>query len=486
MNAHQEVKKPLALPGPFSSFKAWVLYILPVLFLISPYIVFNYAIFFFLIPYLYIVYSGTKISSPYVIGSVFISALIILLPVILYNPFVYIIGIIIAAGFFLVFLYATRLLVNSLKGSALSVFAPCVVWTALLYAFNVRSILSSMFDIGVLFPVSAPTIWYVGSIGITVLIILLNSAIAKFLARRDYFSISVAYIILTLFIVSFLFSLTKDSGYLHESNKPVKVTLVQGALRSRTLIGYKDNIDDRIKRYIALSSKAGYNNTDLVVWPEYTFPIDLINRFPVKAQPVFDEIKRSGKTFIIGTLLDDPVKKRVHYDAALVIGGSGNIEETYYSNNPFVFSKGITSRKANNKLYVKDAGLVVCWEEFSSKVFSDYVSSGAKYFITLLSDVDLDNSWFKRYVTFFPRARAAESMRYIARVTQTGITEVISPFGRVLKSIPADREGYLTGDIYKIDKKTFYSVHGDILTRIFLIFMVLAFLVYNIKKKVSS
>ena len=483
MNSHQEVKNSLALPTP--ALKPWVLYLLLVLFLIAPYVISNNIVFLFLIPYLYLVYSGARISSAYVTGAIVTSAFIILLPVILYNPLVYIVGILIATGFFLAFLYVSKFLVTRFKGSILSLFVPCVVWAGLLYVFNVKSLLSSMFDIGVLFPTSAPLIWYIGSIGLTILIILFNSAVAKYLAERDKFSLLVAFAIAIVFIASFLFSSLKDPSYLYGKEKPVKVTLVQGALRSRNLFGYKDNIEERIKRYISLSSKSGYNNTDLVVWPEYTFPIDLVKRFPTAAQPVFDEIKRSGKTFIIGTLLDDPVKKNVHYDSAIVIGGDGNIKETYYSNSPFVFIRGITSRASNSNLYIKDAGLVICWEEFSPKVFRDYVSSGARYFVTLLSDVDLDNSWFKRYVTFFPRARAAESMRYVARVTQTGITEVINPFGKVLKSIPIDKEGYLTADIYKIDKKTFYSVYSDILTRIFVILMALSFLVYGVKKAVA-
>ena len=62
---------------------------------------------------------------------------------------------------------------------------------------------------------------------------------------------------------------------------------------------------------------------------------------------------------------------------------------------------------------------------------------------------------------------------------------MINPFGKVLKSIPIDKEDFLTADIYKIDKKTFYSIYGDILTRIFVVLMALSFLVYGVKKAVA-
>jgi apolipoprotein N-acyltransferase len=448
--------------------------ILPILilFLISPYVISNYMAFFFLIPCLYLIYSSESFNHRLFLATVIIFAMIALLPVVLYNPFIYLLGSAIIAVFLFAFFAISRIIVKRLNG-AISIFVPCVVWALLLYMFNFKSVLASMFDIGVLAPMSAPMIWYTGSIGLTILIVLFNSAAARFFAKRDRLSLILTILIAASFAGSFIFSAVKDPGYLSAAKKPVKVALIQGAIPSRTLFGYKDNVDKRIKRYVDLSSKVD-SAVDIVVWPEYAFPTDVIARFPDKAKPVFDQIKRSDKTFVIGSIRDDPVKKGVHYDSALVIGPDGNIAQTYYSPKPFVFSKNITAGQFDGKLYIDSAGIVICWEEFGAKIFRDYVNSGAEYFIALLSDVDLDHSWLKRYVTFFSRARAAENMRYLARSTQTGVTELISPFGKVIASIPADKAGYLAGDIYKVSSKTFYSVHGDILTRIFLVLMALS------------
>ena len=50
-------------------------------------------------------------------------------------------------------------------------------------------------------------------------------------------------------------------------------------------------------------------------------------------------------------------------------------------------------------------------------------------FCRFSQNTDLDYSWFKRYTSYFVRARAAENFRYIARATQTGVTEIINPYG---------------------------------------------------------
>ncbi len=453
-----------------------------VIFLVSPYAISNYAAFFFLIPLLLSLYSGKIYSRGFIASAFGASGLIALLPIIKYNPFIYILGAIMVFLFMSAFFAISKFLIDMLGDSILSVFAPGAVWAGLLYIFNFKSLLSSMFDVGVLVPMSAPVIWYVGATGITTLLILFNSAAAKYIAKKDRAPLVLAAVIASAFIASFIFSANAIQNYPRKTEKPVKVALIQGGVEKRTLLGYKDNIDRRIKRYMDLSASVD-GSADIVAWPEYAFPLDVINRFPAKAKPVFDEIKRSGKTFIIGSIRNDPIQEGVYYDAALVIGGDGSIKDTYYSSMPFVFSRHVTSRQFKDKLYAGNAGLVLCWEEFSPKIFRDYVNAGAEYFITMLNDIDLDRSWFKNYVTFFPRARAAENMRYIARVTQTGLTDIIGPLGNIVKSLPPDKPGALTAEIYRIQEKTFYSVNGDLMNRLFVIAAIFAFLFAGIRRR---
>ena len=116
-------------------------------------------------------------------------------------------------------------------------------------------------------------------------------------------------------------------------------------------------------------------------------------------------------------------------------------------------------------------GIIICWEEFTPAVARHYADLGAEYFVTMVNNAEFDSSGLKKYVSFFMRARAAENLRYVARIGQTGLTQIINPFGKVIGSILPDKEGYLAGELYHIRKRTFYSKHGDILTKVFLILM---------------
>jgi len=287
-----------------------------------------------------------------------------------------------------------------------------------------------------------------------------------------------------MFVGSFVFSALQSPDSLHASDRPTKIALIQGGVPRNSIFGYEEDLDERIKKYINLSQKAiNEEKPDIVAWPEYTLPIDLMNMFPQKMQPILDTIKKNRATFVIGSLLSEKSKKDYNYDAALIFSRDGSVEDIYYSQDPAIFNKNVYPKTNGNKLYLDNVGIVLCWEELNSDIFREYVNGGARYFISLSNNADLDYSLLERYASFFSRARAAENARYLARATQTGITQIIDPFGKVVRALPAGRPAFLAGEVYDIRKKTFYSRHGDILTKGLIILMVLSALVGEIVAK---
>lgn len=443
---------------------------LPVgLFSISPYIINSNLVFIFLMPLLYSLYTkDLKIVIIFALSAALASCAIVLSPVAILKPGLYLLGTAVASSFIAIFVIASASLMRSLKGSIVSIFIPCIVWLGLLYVWNFNSIAVSIFDIGVLFPMSAPLIWFTGSIGLTALILLFQSAVAAWLVRKDAISFFIASSLAAVFLAAFIFSSVSSPASLHDRPEPERVALIQGGLPVRSAFGYKDNFNARIARYLELSARAGEYKPDIVIWPEYTFPVDIISRFPEQARPVLDAVKRSGRIFVIGTMLDDPDNKAIHYDGALILSKDGAIADTYYSSRPLTIGNIARPPEKDKRLYAGGGGITVCWEEANEKIFRDYARAGAEYFISLSSNVDLDNSWLKKYASFFTRARAAENARYIARSTQTGITQIVGPYGKVLAKAVSDKPLFLSGYIYKVRTETFYSAHGDIFARIFL------------------
>ncbi|MGB3241648.1 MAG: nitrilase-related carbon-nitrogen hydrolase, partial [Candidatus Omnitrophota bacterium] len=451
--------------------------IIAAIFFASPYMVSNYLVFVFLVPVLCLLYSKKEIKNTHLMLFSFAVTFIVLLPVITYDAGTYLFGVLLSSFFITAFLLISKILIKRLRHNIFSIFIPGIVWVLLIYLMNVKSLMASAFDIGVLFPVSAPLIWYTGSIGLTLLIVLFNSSIARFLIKKDKPSLMVASSLLAVFLFSIVFSLTQNPDGLIDPGSSRKVALIQGDIPGKSWSGFKENLDDRIERYIDLSEKAGKEEVDLIVWPEYTLPVDLMNRFPAKMKPIISEIKKSGTVHVIGSMLTDKSDKDRNYNTALIFGRNGSVEDIYYSRDPAIFNRNVIPAKKGEKLFLGKTGITLCWEEINERVFRDYSKLGAEYFISMSSNTDLDYSWFKRYVSFFSRARAAENMRYLARASQTGVTQIIDPFGRIVKKVPPDRSTYLTGKVYGVSKKTFYSQFGDIITKIFVFSLIVIILI---------
>ena len=60
------------------------------------------------------------------------------------------------------------------------------------------------------------------------------------------------------------------------------------------------------------------------------------------------------------------------------------------------------------------------------------------------------------------RMRAIENRRWLLRDTNTGVTAVIDPYGRVRQSIPRHQTDALPAEFAFRDDITFYTAHGDV------------------------
>lgn len=433
----------------------------------TPYTVSHLFVAVFLIPVLFLIYSRDKLPVFLLIAIFSVSSAVALLPVITYDIGAYFFGIFIVTSFLGIFLFTANFLIKRSSSQVLSVLTPPALWVSILYLADVRSLMRSAFDVGILFPMSAPVIWYLGSIGITLLLVMFNAGVAHFLAKRDRFSLALSIFLACLFVGSYAFSMIHAPEGTGKDLR--KIALVQGDVAKRNLFGYTEDLDDRIGRYVALSKEAEAEGVSLVVWPEFSLPVDVMAKFPEKMAPIERLVASSGAEYVIGSMYTDPEDKDTRYNSAFIFDPSGRLEDIYYSEEPAIFNEGITPRDNGDMIFLDGAAVTLCWEEISERIFREYARNGAEYFLALSSNAALDYSWFKGYISYFSRARAAENMRYTARVTQSGITQLVSPMGKVISKIPSGRAEYLTGEVGYITARTFYTDHGDVIVRVFVL-----------------
>ena len=122
-----------------------------------------------------------------------------------------------------------------------------------------------------------------------------------------------------------------------------------------------------------------------------------------------------------------------------------------------------------NNLAINDHGykfgVLICYESIFPDLVRGFVDEGADFLINITND-----AWFGRTSAPYQQVsmaafRAVENKRYMIRAANTGITAIIDPFGRVTKKTGIFTKASLTGEIYTVNKKTFYSEYGDIFTQ---------------------
>jgi apolipoprotein N-acyltransferase len=107
-------------------------------------------------------------------------------------------------------------------------------------------------------------------------------------------------------------------------------------------------------------------------------------------------------------------------------------------------------------------GTFICYESIFGDEVRQYARLGAQVLVNISDDGwygDTSAAWEHLNQV---RMRAIENHRWVVRATNTGVTAVIDPAGRVTAAIPRHiRSSLRTGFNYEYDV-TFYAAHGDL------------------------
>ena len=88
----------------------------------------------------------------------------------------------------------------------------------------------------------------------------------------------------------------------------------------------------------------------------------------------------------------------------------------------------------------------------------------------------LDSTAGFHLISLYPNLRAAENRKYLIRATNTGITKIVNPYGKVEAKLEPYTRGILIGDIYLNGRTTFYTRYGNLILNIVLIILGILFL----------
>jgi apolipoprotein N-acyltransferase len=107
-------------------------------------------------------------------------------------------------------------------------------------------------------------------------------------------------------------------------------------------------------------------------------------------------------------------------------------------------------------------GVFICYEAVFADEVRQFARHGAEVFVNISDDGwygDTSAPWQHLNMA---RMRAIENRRWLLRDTNSGITAVIDPYGRVRQSIPRHQTDALPAEFAFRNDITFYTAHGDV------------------------
>ena len=259
---------------------------------------------------------------------------------------------------------------------------------------------------------------------------------------------------------------------------------------------YLDNLEDYTKQSLKY-------NPDIIIWSEsatleyisYHYGNGRLNEFESR---VLDIAKAAGKPLVtgeIGVLEDYFSYRRYPQNNAVLINENGKVVNTYAKIHLVPFGEWFPYKKwfpvldellaefgASNFVPGRDPfvfnslgrkfGVLICYEGIFYRLCREYKNLGSEFLINITN-----LGWTDKYAGHIQqiaasRFRAVENGIWFISASNTGITALIDPFGRIVKTIPRLEKGYLVAGIsFGLNHKTFYSEYGDILLYASMIFL---------------
>jgi len=331
---------------------------------------------------------------------------------------------------------------------------------------------------------------FTGEYGVTFIIVMANIAIAEaFLEKRWKHLKVVAFFIALTHILGFIIIQQNNKG------EKLRVAVVQPSILHEEIKTPQGRLNalDRLER-LTISSTSF--KPEIVVWPETAVrdpkrDVKLYARLKTLARtintPILTGASEHMKFTNSGENRDATVKlNQFQYNSAYFISPKGSDMAAPYRKQILVpFGEYSPMASFLNwpswlapqvfnvlpgegyKYFVLDQGRrvspVICWES----LFSDYVRLMVKEDTDLLVQLTNDN-WFGR--TAAPRQhnaasvlRAVENQTPIVIASNTGPSQIIDVFGRVVAELPnLFTNGVVSAEVNLRYKETFYTRYGDV------------------------
>ncbi|MHB8424916.1 MAG: apolipoprotein N-acyltransferase [Gammaproteobacteria bacterium] len=270
--------------------------------------------------------------------------------------------------------------------------------------------------------------------------------------------------------------LLANMRWTHPSGQPMQVSLIQGNI-PQTIKWDPQAFRPTLALYRRLTD--AHWDSRLIIWPESAIPeyADQVQRDYL--EPLQRAARAHGTQLLIGVPTEN-LTTGAAYNSVISLGGHDGVYNkrhlvplAEYFPLPKWVRRWLESMNLPYSSFTPGAahqplleiagypvGVSICYEDaFGSEIMRALPRAA---FLVNVSD----DGWFGDSIALpqhleIARMRALEAGRYLLRDTNTGITAVIGPRGRIRESLPADVRGVLTAEFTPYAGSTPYSRLGN-------------------------
>jgi apolipoprotein N-acyltransferase len=307
----------------------------------------------------------------------------------------------------------------------------------------------------------------IGQYGLSFLIIASNCLILLFLVHKEV-RVKATLTFLTVGVLIYFLS-----AHMLLPKEPTGESLVVRLVQQET-----KNTQSYIDLSTIENTKAQHK---MIIWPEYA-----VSRFLLEDTETLEKIKELARkedaTLIIGSKerttpresRQDEILERkgftpqerdemLHfYNTAYIFSSQGEVIGATYKMNPIPFFMdgypGEEYRPIRTPWGI--AGVLICFDLDFSKVARNLVQKGAQILVVPTYDAYLWGEIQHKQHAAMSSIRAVENARFVVRAASSGVSQIITPAGKIKGEMSTRQPGAIEDIVYRQTHLTFYTRYG--------------------------
>ncbi|MBA7673804.1 Apolipoprotein N-acyltransferase [subsurface metagenome] len=296
-----------------------------------------------------------------------------------------------------------------------------------------------------------------GVYGISFLIVLVNAVIAHSIGEVQSPKSKVQKIlpvIMVAIVIGVFFTYGKwviIRSKIQDQGSKIKVAIIQDESHSLTRLSF-------------LTRQTAKERIDLVVWPEYSLPSFFEGR-----EEKFEELTNLAKgikSHLIVGVIDSAQIPGKFTNKALLLSPQGDLIGEYTKIHTVQFVEGLLVPGKEAKAFdtsLGKLGIEICYDLDYTDITRELIKNGAQLLVVPNYD---PKRWGRiqhiQHSAMSP-LRAVEAKRYIVRAASSGISQIIDPYGRIIKGLDFGISDILIGEVRLNKEISFYIRYGFLL-----------------------